>query len=351
MTDDSQSKGPPRPATLKDIARALKVDVSTVSKVLSGGGISVRSETRQAIIDEAHRLNYRAHASARNLRTRRTGAMGILLPNLMNPVYASIVRGAVRRAEETGYVMLVADVEDEASTTSVYLRLVSERRVDGLIIAVSARSKEIISVIEDNPIPHVFVNRRASIGRSVTVDDQAAGYLAAKTLVEAGHTRLGFIGDSDDLDTAQRRRAGFLRGCIEAGLPPFLDVVGPYSRKGGYESALKLLDAPERPTGVFASNLLVGIGALAAMRVRKVRVPEDISIITLDAEDAIYASPPLTAIATSLLEMGARAVDEVDAILHGREPQDVVIESPPRLIMRESLGPPPKPPKPSRPSK
>ncbi len=333
---------PPRPATLKDIASALRVDVSTVSKVLSGGGISVRPETREAIVAEANRLNYRPHASARNLRTRRSGALGILLPNLMNPVYASIVRGAVRRAEEIGYVMLVADVDDEASSTSIYLRLVSERRVDGLIIAVSARSREIVAAIEDNPIPHVFVNRRAAIGRSITVDDYAAGQLAARTFVEAGHRLLAFIGDSDDLDTAQRRRAGFQAGCTAAGLPPFLDVVGPYSRRGGYESGLLLLDAPERPTGVFASNLLVGIGALTAMRERKVKVPEALSIITLDAEDAIYAAPPLTAIATALVEMGARAVEEVDAILGGREPRDVVIENPPRLIIRESLGPPPK---------
>jgi LacI family transcriptional regulator len=338
----AQSKGLPRPATLKDIAAALKVDVSTVSKVLSGGGISVRPETRQAIMDEARRLNYRPHALARNLRTRRSGALGILLPNLMNPVYASIVRGAVRRAEEIGYVMLVADVDDEAASTSVYLKLVSERRVDGMIIAVSAQSKEIIAAIEDNPIPHVFVNRRAKIGRSVTVDDFAAAYLAAKTLIEAGHKRLAFIGDSDELDTAQRRRAGFLKGCIEGGVPKFIDVVGPYSRHGGYESTLKVLDAKRRPTAIFASNLLVGIGSIAAAHARNVRVPEDLSIITLDAEDAQYTTPPLTAIATALDEMGARAVDEVDAIFHGREPQDVVIESPPRLIWRGSVGAPPK---------
>ena len=342
MTDDLQPTRLSRPATLKDIAQALKVDVSTVSKVLSGGGISVRPETRQAIIDTAQRLNYTPHAYARNLRTRRTGALGILLPNLMNPVYASIVRGAVRRAEEIGYVMLVADVDDETASTSVYRRLVSERRVDGLIIAVSARSKEIIAAIEDNPIPHVFVNRRAEIGRSVTVDDFAAGMLAARTLVEAGHKRLAFIGDSDELDTAQRRRAGFQRGCEEAGVAPFIDIVGPYSRKGGYEAGLQLLDAPERPTAVFASNLLAGIGTLSAMHARGVRVPEDMSIITLDAEDAIYTSPPLTAIATSLNEMGARAVDEVDGILKGRQPHDVVIEHPPRLVLRQSLGPPPK---------
>ena len=87
----------PRPATLKDIANAVGVDISTASKVVNGGGISVRPETRQAILDEATRLNYRPHALARNLRTRRTGALGILLPDLTNPVYATTIRGAVRR--------------------------------------------------------------------------------------------------------------------------------------------------------------------------------------------------------------------------------------------------------------
>lgn len=342
MTDADEGKGLARPATLKDIARALKVDISTVSKVLTGG-ISVKPETRRAILDEAQRLNYRPHALARNLRTRRSGALGILLPNLMNPVYAAIVRGAVHRAEELGYVMLVADVDDEATSTSVYLKLVSERRIDAMIIAVSTQSPEFVSAIENNPIPHLFVNRRSKIGgHSVTVDDFAAGYLAAKTFAEYGHTRLAFIGASDELDTAQRRRAGFLKGVREAGLPPFIDAVGPYSRRGGYESMTSLIEAKWGVTGIFASNLLVGIGALAAALARKVNVPAEMSIITLDAEDAVYTSPPLTAIQTSLEEMGARSVDEVDAMFRGQEPSDVVIETPPTLIVRGSLAPPPK---------
>ena len=341
MTDDASDNAARGPATLKDIARALQVDVSTVSKVLSGGGISVRPETRQAILDEAQRLNYRPHASARNLRTRRTGVLGILLPNLMNPVYASIVRGAIRRAEEAAFVMLVADVEDEEASASIYQRLVSERRVDGLIIAVSSNSPEIISVIENNPIAHVFVNRRSAIGRSVTVDDRAAGYLAARTLADAGHRHLAFIGDSDLLDTAQRRRTGFAEGCAATGLMPFADIVRPYSRKGGYDAIMELLDRPERPTGVFASNLLVGIGALAALRARNIAVPGQMSVISLDGEEALYATPPMTAIELPLVEMGAAAVDEVVAILQGRSPKDVIIDSGSRVIMRGSLGPPP----------
>lgn len=332
----------PGRATLKDIARAVGVDVSTVSKVLNDGGISVRAQTRQAIIDEANRVNYRPHALARNLRTQRTGALGILLPDLTNPVYAATVRGAMRQAEQAGYVMLVAEVADEQTSAAAYLRLVSERRIDGLIIAVTAESKEMIDAIESSPVPHVFVNRRSKIGRSVTVDDHASGRLAARALIEAGHTRVAFIGSVPELDTSQRRWAGFVETCVAAGLPPVIEEAGQVSRRGGYDALHRLLRGPVRPTGVFAFNMLVGIGALAAARIANVRVPEDLSIVTLDGEDAIFTAPPLTAIATPLSEMGARAVVELDAMIHGREPQDVVIDIAPQLIVRESLGPPPR---------
>ena len=328
-----------RPATLKDIAVALGVDVSTVSKVISGGGISVRPETRAAIIETASRLNYRPNALARNLRTQQTGALGIMLPNLVNPVYASIVRGAVRRAEDKGYVMLVADVEDEVASTSTYLKLVAERRIDGLVLAVSAEP-QLIEALAAYPLPHVFVNRRTQIGRSVTVDDFGAGVLAAQTLVQAGHRRLAFIGEVDALDTARRRRAGFRAGCEAAGLPGFSDAAWPYSRRGGYEAMTWLMALPVRPTAVFGSNLLVGVGAVAAANRLGIAVPGQVSILTMEAEDAMYTSPALSSIALPLGEMGARAVDEVDAILRGREPQDVVVERAPTLILRDSLGPP-----------
>jgi LacI family transcriptional regulator len=330
-----------RPATLKDIATAIGVDISTASKVVNGGGISVRPETRKAILDEAARLNYRPHALARNLRTRRTGAIGVLLPDLTNPIYAATIRGAVRRAEELGYVTLVAEAQDDAASASIYSKLVAERRIDGFIIAVAAK-RDLIAAIDAQPVPHVFVNRRASIGRSVTVDDEAAARLAARTLIEAGHKRLGFIGDSDEMDTARRRRAGFFGEAKKAGLPEVVDAVEPYSRRGGFDACLKLLAAKPRPTGIFASNLLVGISALAAARSVGVRVPEDLSMVTLDFEDANYSAPPLTAIAMPLDEMGTLAVEELHAMIEGREPKDVVVDVAPTLISRASVAPPPK---------
>ncbi len=337
----SPIRKPSRPATLKDVARGVGVDISTVSKVLNDGGISVRPQTRQAIVDEAQRLRYRAHAMARNLRTQRAGALGILLPDLTNPVYAMIVRGAVRRAHEIGYVTLLAEVGGEQSSTSIYARLVSERRIDGLIIAAAADTDEVIAALEDNPVPHVFVNRRGpKPGTSVTVDDEGAGRLAAHVLLDAGHRVLGFIGASDQLDTARRRRSGFVSACKDAGLPQVSDAVGPYSRRGGFEACLALLERDPRPTGIFASNLLVGIGALAAVRSHGLQVPVDVSVVTLDAEDAKYTAPPLTAIKMPMDEMGARSVEELDAMIQGGQPKDIVVDDAPTLVERDSVAPP-----------
>lgn len=329
-----------RPATLRDIAQAVGVDISTASKVVNGGGISVRAETRAAILEAAARLHYRPHALARNLRTQRTGAIGILLPDLTNPIYAATIRGAMLRAEALGYVALVAETFDDAASASVYAKLTGERRIDGFIIAVAAGPK-LIAAIDAAPLPHIFVNRRAAIGRSVTVDDMAAARLAAETLIAAGHRRLGFIGDSDAMDTARRRRAGFIETARQAGLPPVIDAVGPYSRRGGFETCLALLARPDRPTGIFASNMLVGIGALAAARSLGFRVPDDLSMVTLDAEDANYTAPPLTGITLPLEEMGETAVAELHATILGGEPKDVVVAIAPTLISRASVAPPP----------
>jgi len=234
----------------------------------------------------------------------------------------------------------VADVEDEAASTSTYLKLVAERRIDGLILAVSA-APQLVQALADHPLPHVFVNRRGQIGRSVTVNDFGAGLLAAETFVGLGHRRLGFIGAPDTLDTAQRRRAGFSAGCRVGGLAGFADAVFPYSRQGGFEAIIALMAGPGPPTAVFASNLLVGIGAIAAANRLGIAVPGRLSLLTMEAEDARFTTPALSAIELPLGEMGARAVDEVAAILHGRAPQDVVVERGPELVLRESLGPPP----------
>jgi LacI family transcriptional regulator len=325
-----------RSATLRDIAEVVGVDVSTVSKVLNASGtITVRPETRQRILDEVARTGYRPNAAARSLKFQRSGALGMVFPDLTNPLYATIVRGAVRRAAELGYATLVAELSDDPSVLS---RLVLERRVDGLIVATA---QEVAGGgIDGNatPIPFVYVNRRVEgANRSVIVDDEAAAALAADTLIEAGHRRLAFVGGPSEIDTARRRRAGFAAAYTRAGLEAPLDVVRPYSRAGGYDAAGEISRADPAPTAVFASNLLVAIGLLAGLREAGLRVPEDVSVITLEDEEAAYTAPPLTAVWLPFAHLGATSVDELHRVLEGQEPRDVVVSDAPYVVQRASL--------------
>jgi DNA-binding LacI/PurR family transcriptional regulator len=323
--------------TLRDIAQAVGVDVSTVSKVLNASGsITVRPETRQRILDEVARTGYRPNAAARSLKIQRTGALGMVFPDLTNPLYATIARGAVRRAAELGYVMLVAELSDD--DTSMLGRLVLERRIDGLMVATA---QEVAGGGIDGDaslIPFVYVNRRVGgANRSVIVDDEAAAALAADTLIEAGHRRLAFVGGPSEIDTARRRRAGFAAACARAGLEAPLDVVRPYSRAGGREAAGDISLADPAPTAIFASNLLVAIGLLAGLREAGLRVPGDVSVITLEDEEAAYTAPPLTAVWLPFAHLGATSVDELHRMLEGQLPRDVVVSDAPRIVQRASL--------------
>lgn len=340
MAASKGGSGKYRRTTLRDVAAAAGVDVSTVSKVLNDKArINVRPETRERILAAAEQLRYRPDPVARSLRYGRSGALGMLFPDLTNPVYGLIMRGASQRASELGYAILLAELGD-ANTPSSYERLVDEHRIDGLVIATSRENSDVIARLPLEA-PHVYANRRSDdAGPSVVVDDEAAGRLAAETLLAAGHTRLAFIGDSDETDTARRRRLGFTGACAEAGVAAPLDAVHPYTRAGGYAAMGELLDAAEPPTAVFASSLLVGIGSLAAARARGVAVPERVSIVTLDAEDAEYTAPPLTAIRLPLREMGAAAVQTLDRVLNGEPAADLVVPVAPTLVARESVAAP-----------
>jgi LacI family transcriptional regulator len=266
----------------------------------------------------------------------------MLLPDFTNPLYASIVRGAVRRADDLGYAVLVAGLA-EGSGTSAYRRLIGERRIDGLIVATAEDVSDSFGPLDASNVPYVYVNRRVEgAGRSIVADDEQAAAIAANHLIDRGHTRLGFVGADDSVDTARRRRAGFTATSASRGAA-VADVVQPYSRRGGYDAALELLRPPERPTGVFASNMLAGIGFLAGARTLGVQVPEDVSVVTIDGEDAEYTAPPLTAVRLPIEEMGARAVEELDRLLRGDATSDVVIASPSELLVRESVAAPPTP--------
>src|SRR3954454_21345076 len=262
----------PRPRLI-DVAEASGVTVSIASRVLNGDPtVSVRPETRARISEAARRLSYIPNALARGLRQSRTMTIGLVLPDVAYAVNAEIIRGAERSAAAEGYVVLIADAAEFGPTGTAYERLVMEGRVDGLLVASSIGGESALGSL----LPVVHVNRRGGrSGVSVSLDDERGVGLAVDHLVALGHTRLGHIAGPPEIDTARRRRAGFLARTREHGLPapPRCVARTELNEAGGFDAMRRLLAIRSRPTAVVASSFASAVGAMAAIAHAGLRVP------------------------------------------------------------------------------
>jgi DNA-binding LacI/PurR family transcriptional regulator len=271
--------------------------------------------------------------------------LGLVLPDVAYAVNAEIIRGAERSAAAEGYVVLIADAAGFGPTGTAYERLVMEGRVDGLLVASSIVGEDAHDSLRDLPLPVVHVNRRAGRSRiSVSLDDERGVALAVDHLVELGHTRFGHIAGPSEIDTARRRRAGFMSRMREHGLAtsPRSVVRTALDEAGGYEAMNRLLAARRPPTAVVASSFASAVGAMSAIVGAGLRIPDDVSVVGFhDASIAGYLNPGLTTVRMPLAEMAEAAVRTLRLLIDGSDARDVVIEDPaPQLIVRGSTAPP-----------
>lgn len=330
-----------RPATLMDVASAAGVHVSTVSRILSDApGLNVKPETRERVRQAARDLQYRPNIVARALRTASSGALGMLVPSLRNPVYADITRGAFDRAWERGLVVVLAEDRGGEDAERAYEQLVQKGRIDGLLIAGAHPGSTLAKQAATAPVPFVFVNRRQKGAHNISMREEDAAALAVEHLLELGHTRLGHVAGPKDIDTAKRRLAGFRMSVKAAGASARVQHAA-FDEREAYEAMSRLVAGRMRPTGVFTSNFQQAVGALAAARDAGLDVPGDVSVITYD-DDPIseFLAPPLTAIRMPLWDLGAAAVEALATRIDGHRAQDVTVDVEPELVIRGSTGVP-----------
>ena len=330
-----------RSATLGDVARAAGVHVSTVSRVLTDAPRHrVSPETRERVRRVAAELKYRPNDVARALRTACSGALGMLVPSLRNPVYAEITRGAFRRAWERGLVVVLAEDVGGEDAERAYERLVQKSRIDGLLIAGARPGSILAAQAADVPVPFVYVNRRQPGAHNVSMREEDAARVAAEHLLGLGHRRLGHLAGPRDIDTARRRLSGF-RAAAKAGGAAVAVVHAAFDEREAYRAMGELVARAPRPTAVFTSNFNQAIGALAAARGARLDVPRDLSLVTYD-DDPIgeFLAPALTSIRMPLQELGVAAVDAMLGRLDGRPPEDVTVGTAPELVVRASTARP-----------
>jgi DNA-binding LacI/PurR family transcriptional regulator len=336
-------------ATLKDVARLAEVDPSTVSRVLSGDpSQAVRPETRDRIVAAAGSLRYRPNALARGLRTRRTDTIGLIIPSLENVGFSEVTHGIQAAAAAAGKLVVVIEAEalmaDAAAVEEAYSRLITDGRVDGLIVAFATVDDHLVTQLSERGTPLVLVNRRtAGIHGSVVVDDERGSDLAVQHLAQLGHRRIGYVGIAADTDTARRRQRGYREAMARAGL----DVretwlaAGPPTIAGGREATDALLERsePDRPTGLFVASLQGAIGVLAQLRESGLTVPIDMSVIAFnDHELAEHLDPPLTTVRMPNFRMGEEAVRLLLEATAGEAGRDEMIQDAPQVIVRGSTA-------------
>ena len=333
---------------LSDVAAAAGVTGSIASRVLNGDPtVSARPETRERIFEAAQRLSYTPNALARGLRRSQTMTMGLVLPNLAYAVNGEIIRGAERQAHAEGYVVVLADAEEFGPTGTAYQRLVMEGRVDGLLVASTLLGEWGFDPLAGR-VPVVHVNRRVddSRGVSVSVDDEHGIAVAVDHLVKLGHTEIGYVGGPSNVDTARRRRDGFLVRMQDHAL------VAPRSRmfetalteEGGFDAMKTLLRSRRKPTAVVAGSFASAVGVMSAIVRAGRRIPEDTSVVGFhDAPIGDYLTPRLTTVRMPLAEMAATAVTTLKELIEAGEARSLVVDQPtPVLIERDSTGPPPE---------
>ena len=336
--------------TLKDVAKMAGVDASTASRVLRDDPVQfVKPDTRARIQEAARTLQYRPNVLARGLRTRRTDAIGFIIPNLDNVGLSDVTHGIQSEAAATGRMVLVVEADSLATDTGrlheVYQRLLSDQLVDGLIAAFATLDDHFVSSLAERCIPMVLVNRRTSgVHGSVVVNDQRGIEAAVNHLVALGHQHIGYVGLSAQTDTAHRRSIGFRDAIQAAGIPAEAAPVtaSPPTVTGGRAGFADLFrnQAPA-PTAVVAASLQGAIGVLAEAKANGIRVPGQLSVIAFnDHELAGYLDPPLTTIRMPNFRMGQAAVQMMVSALDGEPVRDLMINDPPEVILRQSTSPP-----------
>jgi DNA-binding LacI/PurR family transcriptional regulator len=335
--------GSRRSARLVDIANAVGVHVSTVSRVLNDDpGLSIRPETIERILEAARTQGYRPNALARALKRDRTGALAFVIPLLRNPIWVRLQQGALQRAGERGYVVMMLEqpVEDP-KPPDAYRYLVEESRADGLLLATALRSAAQEPLGE---VPHVYVNRRGpDRGNDVVMDEAAAVRLFIDLVASLGHRSVLLIDGPKDVDTVHRRVTAARRDCAATGLSITIRHTAA-TEEGGWETTRQLLRSGTLPTacGVGSINQLFGV--LAALREAQVPVPGEVSVVSFDEDECLaFLDTPVTSVCMPLAELGGAAVDALIARIEGTPASDVMVREPMFLVSRGSVAAPPNP--------
>lgn len=308
-------------ATIKDVARLAGVSVSTISKYMNGG--NVLEENAEAIRKAIAQLDYRVNPFARSLKTQKSKAIGVLLPEMTPPFFGSVVMSLDRTLREHGYHTLISCYSSSYGLERENLQFLINNGIDGLIYAPENISAEEFHDLTANcSIPTVQIDRMVQgvSSDTVLVDNADAAYKAVSHLLDQGHKRVATIIGPKGVYSAMERLVGYLRALSDRGIlyDDSLVINGPYEFATGYRAMETLLGLPDPPTAIFTTNYDFTIALVTAARERGINIPEELDIFGFDCvEICTMMQPPLPVVHQPEQEIGRIAAEYMIQRLEG----------------------------------
>lgn len=333
------------PVTMRQIAERARVSIGTVSHVVNGTA-PVRPKLRERVLEVIRNLGFQPSALAQGLRTNRTRMIGMIIPDITNPFFPGLVRGAEDVAFKHSYRVILCNTDNDPAKESLYFNELRSYRAAGLLI-IPAAGSDIASSLKPGAAgipPAVCIDRRPDgwTGDSVVVANELGAYRATQHLIQSGHRYIAVITGPSLLANSVERLKGFRKALIEANLPLPAEFVqeAVFDTRSGFQAARRLLRMLPRPTAIFAFNDLMALGVLHAIHELDLRCPEEISLVGFDdLEFCEYTSPALTSVYQPGYQLGATAANLLLERIKGRKgsPKRLVLDT--ELKLRNSVLP------------
>ena len=335
-------KNPKTKVTIVDVAAEAGVSFGTVSRVINDD-IHVKKETRERVMATMQRLGFVANRQARSLAGGKSHTIGVLVPDLGTGYIGEIIRGIDAELSLTDLDLILYTTHRTASKEASYVANLATGMVDGLLLVLPRSPVDFIGNLTQRKFPFVLIDHQGA-GRdcpAVGATNWQGAYNATEYLIKLGHVHIGFITGSMDLGCAVERLDGY-RSALRThhiSFAPELVYEGTFFQPDGYAGTQALLDLPVPPTAIFASNDVMAMGVMDAVRSRGMRVPGDISVVGFDdIPQASMVHPALTTVNQPLEKMGRVATQKLLDLLQKPDTEAERIELPTELIIRESCS-------------
>jgi LacI family transcriptional regulator len=332
-------------STLNDVAKLAGVSTMTVSRVVNGTGytsLEAQARVKRAIAE----LGYMPNGLARQLRSRRTRTIALVVTDIGNPFFTTIARGVEDTARARGYAVMFCNTYESEVEEVAYVRVLIERRVDGVLLVPACGAGNSVRLLQEHGMATILLDRHVPDVEAdeVRADSKTGAYRAVRHLTELGHRRIAVLAGPEGVSTSTDRVAGYREALLEA--CPAGDcgqiLFGEFNEASGYSMTREILNAQPRPTAIFAANNFIAFGALRALREAGLAIPEDISVVVFDDLPPGWVLDPfLTVVSQPAYEIGTRAADILLGRLAGEisdGPQTVILAS--ELVVRRSTAPP-----------